>query len=201
MVEGFSIPLCFFAAAGWVRFSATRLLSFELRWRQALMISAIVPVSCISSAIFVRWCLFHVNDDPLRSPYFVKAPLFIEKDDDAALRYLAAKVAPEQAILCLPMLGNYVPRVTGRYTYVGHWAETIGYFGDGGKLDQAMEFYLADMPRARVVRWLHENHINYIIEGHYENIFAQSFRRSLPSRRYNFHLIFRQGETSVYSVP
>ncbi|HVF09748.1 MAG TPA: hypothetical protein VNA16_03045, partial [Abditibacteriaceae bacterium] len=122
MIEGLHLPLCFLAATGLVWLLAR--VSSPLVRRAAA--AGAVGLLCISSLRFVGWCLDNTRDNNLNRGGPFMPPLYLTGGDAAAMHFLNTLPAAsrEQAVLCLPKLGNYAPRETGLHVYIGHWAET-----------------------------------------------------------------------------
>jgi hypothetical protein len=125
-----------------------------------------------------------------------REPYYLTDGDAAALRFLdqQTKTTP-QAVLCLSILGNYVPRETGLYVYAGHGNHTLRF---PLKVRQTMRFYSGEMPADEALSWLRENRIGYVIEGYYERAFPPQM---MPSRRLHLPKLFEQSGTAVYAVP
>lgn len=201
MIEGVHLPLCFLAAAGLIWFltrlaerAPQRLSSARQSMMPRFIASAFVALMSVSSMEFVLWCLDHVRDNNrARVQYLdIVPPLYLSPGDAAALRFLDGSMQPrDRAVLCLPMLGNYVPRATGHAVYVGHWAETLDF---RAKLGEVSDFYTGQMTAAQAAAWLHRNHIGYVVIGFYEKRLGATLPLPLP-------LIHSQADAAIYAVP
>jgi hypothetical protein len=153
----------------------------------------------VSSFQFVGWCLDNARDNNISRAGVFMPPLYLTEGDMKALRFLDNANGRDKAVLCLPYLGNYVPRETGRSVYVGHWAETLHFFDDAtktGKIVDAQRFFGLSRPMdsGEALRWLHDNHIGIVIMGWYEDQRGAKLPLALKP-------IYSSGGTTVYEVP
>jgi hypothetical protein len=201
MIEGMHLPLCFLAATGLVWLLA-RVPSQAVR--RAVAAGAVV-LMCISSVRFVGWCLSNAQDNNVSRLGAMMPPLYLTEGDAAALRDLGeAPVARDRAVLCMPFLGNYVPRATGSTAFVGHWAETLHFYDPAtrtGKITEVQRFYSGRMTPAAAHAWLRANRIGYVVEGFYEKLYAKELGWSLPSRTLGLKPVSERNGTTVYEVP
>jgi hypothetical protein len=192
MIEGLHLPLCFLAASGLVWLVSQIKLPDARRYSiQKVLIAGAVGVMSVSSVQFVVWCLGNAvdNNDSRGVPM---PPLHLSSGDAGALRFLSEKTSGrDRAVLCLPFLGNYAPRETGRNVFVGHQYETLDY---GGKLGQTAAFYGGRMTAQQAQAWLRDNRIRYVIVGRYEKQLGTSL--PLPLK-----VLHEEGGTKVYEVP
>jgi hypothetical protein len=102
-------------------------------------------------------------------------PLYLTESDWKALKFIEAEHAQrggDEVVLCMNLLGNYVPRETGCHAFVGHWAETLNFDkspNGPSKLRQLQDFYSGALKPEEAVKWLKDNHIKYVVVGFYEN--------------------------------
>lgn len=192
MLEGMHLPLCFLAANGLVWLLAR--LPSQLVRRTAY--ASFMVLSCISSAQFAQWNLEYAQRNALLTSFAI--PLYLTPGDSAAFQYLDQQptVAQPRVLLCLPLTGNYVPRETGLYTYVGHWAETLNF---RFKFRQAVHFYNGQMPTATARAFLRDNHITYVLEGTYEKALLGD--APTPAQRLHLTKVYEKAGTALYRVP
>ncbi len=200
MIEGVHLPLCFLAAAGLIRL-LTRLAERPPQRSSPpmqavvprLIVSAFVALMSVSSLQFVLWCLDNAQDNNRAdTAQHLGPPLYLSPGDAAALRFLDGSTQPrDRAVLCLPMLGNYVPRATGHIVYLGHWAETLHARAKRGEVSN---FYSGQMTPAQASAWLRRNHIGYVVIGFYEKQRGTTLPLPLP-------LIHSTADTAIYAVP
>ncbi len=166
MIEGFHLPLCFFAAV-----AVFALLKNRTPILQRTFAAFCGLLLCLSSLQFVAWCLADAPKSIV--PYRGNMPpLYLSVFDDQVLfdlnkQYQKDKALnkPPSAVLSLYFVGNYIPQKTGYHAFLGHWAETLEF---KRKSAEVHAFYQGRMPRAEALEWLHKNHIRYVFFGFYE---------------------------------
>lgn len=196
MIEGFHLPLCFFAAV----------TIFELiKRRPVLQQRGLVVVCglilCLSSVQLMLWCLADAPKSIV--PYRGNMPpLYLSVFDEQALFDLNTQYQKDKtqnkspaAVLSMSFIGNYIPQKTGYHAYLGHWAETLDF---NRKSSVAAAFYQGKLAPGEALRWLRKNHIRYVFYGFYEaNLF--------PSSKLLFDLlgppIIRRGANEMTSSP
>jgi hypothetical protein len=189
MIEGVHLPLCFLAACG----LADAMSHVPRSAVRRVLAGGVMALMCISSLQFVAWCIGNAQDNNRSRPGLMP-PLYLPAGDIAALRFLDALPASQKAgraVLCLSLLGNYLPRETGMHVFIGHWAETLSYKEQ--KLPQTIRFYNGRMAADEARAWLRDNHIGYVVSGAYEKQLG-ALPLSLP-------VAHAAGGTTVYEVP
>ncbi|RYX80451.1 hypothetical protein EON83_28545 [bacterium] len=188
MLEGLQIPLLVFAGAG-----------LALLPHRKYTVPAVIAVCSLSPITFWSWTISNATENnATRVQAFLMPPYYLSNADAGALLALQKVPDKNQAVLCLPLIGSYVPRATGLFTYVGHWAETLHL---ERKLGQEMRFYRGRMTPTEARAFLKDNHIGYIIESPYERNLApnSSFARSLGLKSI-YSANSPDGETIVFQV-
>ncbi len=188
MIEGLQIPLIVFAGAG--------LAALPYRKFTAPLV---ISICALSPFIFWLWTIDNATQNNARRvARFLMPPYYLSNADAGAL--LALQKVPDKntAVLCLPLIGSYVPRATGLFTYTGHWAETLHL---NRKLGVETRFYRGQMAPAEARAFLKDNHIGYIIESPYERGLSPN---PSVSRAMGFKPIYTgsspDGDTVVYQV-
>jgi hypothetical protein len=123
-----------------------------------------VGVLSLSMLNFVSWCLSPTTWADNSAHRGLIPPLYLAQSDANALAFLNARPTSEkenQAVLCSPKIGSYVPRATAMSVFTGHWAETLNL---SRKLGEAEAFYSGRMSEAEARAWLEKNHIGWIFE-------------------------------------
>lgn len=186
MIEGVHLPLCILAAVGLVAV-ASKLPSRLLR---AGITLGVLLVLSLSSFQFVAWTLDNARDNNVSRANVLMPPLYITSGDWQAMQFLQTQPRGK-VVLCLPFIGNYVPRETGQTVFIGHWAETL-HFQD--KLGKALKFYSGQMSAEEAAEWLRKNHINFIFVGSYETQLGARLPLALP-------VAYAKGGATIYAVP
>jgi hypothetical protein len=201
MIEGMHLPLCFLAATGIVVFASR----IRPRLPRIAAVAVCGLICCFSTMYFMLWIFQNMADNNAARLKVLMPPLYLTKGDAGALRFLAQ---PEQrsngAVLCMNLVGNYLPAAPGKFVYVGHWAETLHFWDDKtktGKIGEVQNFYLRRMPAAEALQWMHDNHIDYVIDGFYEKgMFVPENQPTMP-QLLGWKPIYSENGTQVYRVP
>ncbi len=165
MIEGVQMPLVLLAAIG-----ASELLSkIQNSGARKLAAASFGVVLMLSPALFFAWIAGNTLENNASRWNVLMPPLAISRGDAGALQWLAAQNG-RGAVLCLPYLGSYVPRATGKFTYAGHWAETLRFKEE--KFPLAARFYRGEMNAETARQFLRENRIVWIVEGEFERALA-----------------------------
>lgn len=192
MIEGVHLPMVVMAAVAvtrWLPRVAGPLQPNHYKRRAAVAL-ALAVIACVpSSAYFVvgRAMGSVAENNRSRTEAVLMPPYSLSRDDLAALEWLRANTAPDSAILCLPMLGSYVPGLTGRKTYIGHWAETLRFASE--KLPAAWAAVIAgDSERGKAALGA----CSHMVIGEHEAR-AGAVRPPYPP-------VFASGRTAVYAL-
>lgn len=190
MMEGVHLPLTFLAAWGVI----LAVSGFSIRMqRGALVLYSLV--ACASLPLFLeqldeRMRVNNANVTRVRTP-----PIYLSNGDWGALRYLETQ-KPRGVVLCLPMIGGFVPQATGHTVFCGIWAETLNF---DAKLKQTLDFYTGALPPDELRRWLKQNHITYVLHGDYEHRWFDV--NQFPARALNLPIAWHGDGTTLYRVP
>ena len=152
MIEGFQLPLLILAGAA--------LASLK----RPIVAGLIVAVLAISPFLTTNWILENAAENNASRLGLLMPVLYLHDSEVAALRFITTQSEPG-AVLCFPFTGAYVPRATGHYTYVGHWAETLDR---DRKWSLTQRFFRGQMAPDEARAWLRENKIRWILEGPFE---------------------------------
>ena len=161
MLEGLQIPLLVFAGAGLAALPARRIVA-----------PLVIAVCAVSPIAFYAWTFENAaqnnNDRASRS---LAPRYYLTNAEQGAL--LTLQKAPDKnvAVLCTPVIGSYVPRATGLYTFTGHWAETLNV---RDKTREESRFYAGAMSPQEARDFLKRNHIRYVVESLFERAIART---------------------------
>ncbi len=87
-------------------------------------------------------------------------PFFVPKANLAALEELEARGSSDDVVLSTVDMGIYVPALTGVRSFLGHWAQTLDYFG---KQEMVAAFFDAETDDAERQRILSEYSVDYVL--------------------------------------
>ena len=158
MIEGVHLPLLVLAGIG----EASLLARVTIRRR--IVAVALLGILALSPLQFLGWTGNNFIENNSSRAQFFMPPLYLSDSQHAALQTLNAQTETG-AVLCLPFLGSYVPRATGKFTFLGHWAETLNF---KPKLGEVARIYQNRMTRAERDEWLKRNQIRWIVSSIYE---------------------------------
>jgi len=196
MIEGTHLPLCFFGAVGLVHVAA-QLRTVSIR---RAFVAIMLSLCCISSYHFATFTIGNAKRNNDASLGDNSPPLYLTAGDAGAMRFLAQpQYRDRQAVLCIDIVGNYVPHLTGKFTYAGHWAETLAIKTE--KLPQLTRFFEGKMTPDEARAWLRANHIGYILAGHFEQKLNARSGRPALTRLLNLPVIYSHRGTVVYRIP
>lgn len=188
MIEGVHLPMAMLAAVALTR-QLPALLRGMPRARAARTLALAGVLLCAPSSVVLVGgrCLASVVDNNRARMGAMMPPYSVSRDDLAAALWLREHAGREDAILCLPYLGSYVPGLTGRKVWIGHWAETLGFAER--KLPAALAALRGQPEGAEAL-----DACQWLVVGEYE--------RALGARPDPIRLdeAFRAGQTVVYRV-
>ncbi|RYG70615.1 hypothetical protein EON80_07465 [bacterium] len=202
MLEGVQIPLVLLAGVGLSEL-LSKIAAAPARKTAA---AGVLGVLALSPLYYLGWIWNNtVENNASRIGVFMP-PLALSRGDADALKAISAQ--PDQGVvLCFPYVGSYVPRSTGKFTYAGHWAETLHFFDkehpEFAKFPQVLRFYNGGMSSEEALKFLKDNKIRWVIDGQYEKGAAQglSVARSLGLSPIFTGGDAQNGNTTVYAVP
>jgi len=208
MIEGLHVILCLLTVLAIERASAranegvggklaanqttARLRSYTL----ALLIAS-VPSQIAFFALNGYWLIHNniVYDDRFNPPYsrMLMPPYYLPERCLQLFRWLEENAQGDEAVLCHPMLGNYLPVLTGRKVFVGHWAETLNF---GAKLKLAMAVWRGLVPPNEAREIFRQHKLRYALET--------DFERSASGGQCQLHLygevVFQRGRDRIFKL-
>lgn len=156
------------------------------RWRWDLALGALLVGAVIPANLYLYAWRFV---DLRRHDY----PYYLYRDDVAAMKWLEQHAGPSDVVLSSLTIGQYIPALTGRRAFLGHWAETLDFYR---KQRDVARFYAAGGSDSARFGLLREFDVRYIYEGAPE----QSLGGFDPARSPCFERVFSSPHTSVYEV-
>ncbi len=96
-------------------------------------------------------------------------PYYLSETHLRLFQWLERNSERDAAVLCHPMLGNYLPVLTGRRVFVGHWAETLDF---PNKLRIAAALWKGEIPVQEAQRLFEQHRIRYALETEFERVAA-----------------------------
>ncbi|MCS6863275.1 MAG: hypothetical protein NZT92_23455, partial [Abditibacteriales bacterium] len=194
MTEGLHIPLCLLAAVGLMRglvplITKKRWKSLQRTRKTAITIAVLLTVP--SQLTFLRMAMEWVVENNAPRWGNMQPPYFLRDEEWQAARWLKQNVPDDQAILCSPLLGSHLPALTGKFVYIGHWAETLRF---SQKLVPMRRFFRGEMSAEEMKVFLNDNRIGFVVADIYTELLTGQPFRPPPFLRE----VFRRGSTVIY---
>jgi len=181
LVMGLHIPLCLLTVI------ALWLLADRLSWRNARALGIVfIILSAIGNLHFIRRDIRWMEDNRT-APGF---RLFLSNSEMRGLRWLRENASPSETIFAPPGVALYIPAITGRRVYYGHWSETPNYIG---RMREWLQFAWPETPepvRAMILRNVRADYVFDLDLGDRSTLAAS------PSLRE----VFRDGPVVIYRV-
>ena len=179
LLDALYVPLGFLAAVG--------LRALVARWprRAARLERPLVPLFCLSSALVLAIALRFASG--------VYPEIYLSADQVQAMTWLSTHHHPADRVLSSPGDGLYIPAWSGVPVYVGHYSETLDYFG---KIRTASAMLQASTPPAQLQSFFHDNGITLLYWGPQE----RQDRSFDPSQEPYLRLVYEAGGVRLYRV-
>jgi hypothetical protein len=137
--------------------------SLVRRWDQDLfrrVLSVIFVIAVLPTSIYLlAWRVFDLN----RHEY----PYYLYQDDLDALVWLEENTLPSDVVLSALTVGQYIPALSGNKVFLGHWAETVDFFGKTEMVAKFFDDQTDDSDRLSTIR---QFNVRYIFRGEEERI-------------------------------
>ncbi len=118
---------------------------------------------------------------------------FLSNGEVAALDYLETQVTGQDVVLSSLDIGQFVPALTGGRSFLGHWAQTLDFYG---KKDMATAFFDSETSDAERERILSEYSVDYVIRSPEEARLGDYDPATAPF----LTEVYNEGDTQVYKV-
>ena len=122
-----------------------------------------------------------------------EVPYYLLKTEIASLDYLNTHVTSEDVVLASLDMGEFVPMWTGARSFLGHWAQTLDFYG---KTDMVKAFYnstTADSQRQDILRTYGVDYVIFSPEEAKLGDFDPTTVDYLTQ-------VFEEGDTRVFAV-
>jgi len=199
LAEGLHLPICLLAAVAVVSALETRTLAKVL----------LIALTSLSNIFFVSRAAQDLITNNAAHRNELMPPLYLRQDEVATIRWLRpvpghperlVRVAegrqetpPGSVILSSSLLGSYIPGLSGRRVYIGHWAETIDF---QPKLSLAVRIFQSATPENVRRALLERAGITHILYGPYERDIGDWN----PAASGLTHLEYQNDTVQVFSV-
>lgn len=186
MINSWQVPIGLLATAGLYRYVVPALE----KWRPTIHAGSLAAVLFLMLIIPTNLYLWAWRFyDLARYDY----PYYLYRDETAALQWLDEHTPPEAIILSAYDVGRYIPSIAGRRAFLGHWAQTVDFFG---KREMVEEFFSEDTDDAHRQQILRQYDVDYVFYGPAE----QNLGRYDPESCGFLHRVFSTPRVRVYAV-
>ncbi|MCJ7797876.1 MAG: hypothetical protein MUQ56_14135, partial [Thermoleophilia bacterium] len=120
-------------------------------------------------------------------------PFYLTRDDVAALTWLESNAHSDDVVLSSLTIGQYVPAWTGANAFLGHWAETLDFFG---KSKAVALYYAAGTPEADRLILLRQYGVDFVFSGEPEREFGSYD----PASSSALQLVYQNSSVRIFSV-
>lgn len=186
MINSWQVPIGLLATAGVYRFVIPAL---EQRWsfsNAASRVATILLVLVIPTNLYLWTWRFY---DLRRHDY----PYYLHRDEVAALQWLDEQAASEAVVLSALETGRYVASVAGNRAFLGHWAQTVDFYG---KRNMVEEFFAEGTDDARRQQILRQYNVDYVFYGPAE----QALGSYMPDGSACLNRVFSTPQVEVYAA-
>lgn len=87
---------------------------------------------------------------------------FLTNNEVAAMQYLESQVTSGDVVLASLDMGQFVPALTGARSFLGHWAQTLDFFGKRQMVSDFFQSAITDDERQQI---LNQHSVDYVIYG------------------------------------
>jgi hypothetical protein len=190
LIEGLYVPICLLAIL-----ALEPLRKQPMRGR--IITTLVVACALPSSLYFVARGTGDLMTNNQAYLANLMPPLYLNAGQHAAM--LALDRAGEGAVLGNSLLSNYVPSLTGKRVYLGHWSETPDF---SRRIGEYARFLRADTPDGEREAFARAHGISYVLrDATLDRAFLTPGTQAFdPSRARWLEPLFAQGEVQVWRV-
>lgn len=200
LIEGAHLPICLLAAWAWHQLVLPRTVVVRRHPTLVLLlVGSIVPMS-----FWIDMVRNFIHNDTI-TLHHGNVPCYLRERHLQLIAWLAKHSRPDEAILCHYPLGNYIPVLTGRKVFIGHWA---GTYQVRQKLRDAVLIWRGEMPIEKARRLFRRHRLRYALATLYERHATKPHHQpdecgKVPE---HFHLdrygvaVYRLGDDVIYRL-
>ncbi|MFN3422383.1 MAG: hypothetical protein ACK40X_11745 [Armatimonadota bacterium] len=200
LIEGAHLPMCILAAWAWHELVLPRTVAIRRHPTIVLLLlGGIMPLTFWFSQVHN----FLQNDEI--ALHYGGVPFYLREQHLRLIEWIAENTQPEDAILCSYPLGNYIPILTGRKVFIGHWGGTINAVE---KLRFARKIWRGELPIDEAKEIFRKHRLRYALATLYERHDAKpkhepencaSLKEQFGLDRYG-EIVFQLGEDAIYRL-
>lgn len=200
LIEGAHLPMCVLAAWAWHELVLPRTVVIRRQPVLALLLlGGVAPLT-----FWVTQVRNFLHNDAI-ALHYGGVPFYLRKQHLRLIAWLAHHSRPDEAILCSYQLGNFIPVLTGRKVFIGHWAGTLQVTS---KLQWARQIWRGEMPPEQARRLFRQHRLRYALATLYERHATKPkhapedcprFREHFRLDRYG-DIVYRVGADAIYRL-
>ncbi|MCS7253013.1 MAG: hypothetical protein RMK18_01180 [Armatimonadota bacterium] len=195
LIEGFHIPLCMLAAY------AAAEAPLKSRWR--ISTKAVYGAVCVltllmfpSNGAYIGLNTYWLLNNNMLAERLLQPPYYLTQNQLRLISWLRENALQDDAIICSPMLGNYIPPISGRTVFIGHWAETLHFTK---KLRTLVTCYRWANAPSQLAMWLtltRVHNVRFVLLTDFERAISGG-KTALPPF---CKLVFKAGDDEAYRI-
>ncbi len=195
LIEGLHIPLCMLAAYAAVEAQ----LKSQQRISTKAVCCAVAVLTILmfpSNGAYIGLNIYWLLNNNMLAERLLQPPYYLTQSQISLISWVRENSMRDDAILCSSMLGNYIPPLSGRAVFIGHWAETLNFTK---KLRILTECYRWTGEPSQLAMWstlIRTHNVRFVLVTDFERAISGG-RVSLPPF---CKLSFRVGGDEAYRV-
>ncbi len=193
MLNGWQVPIAIWATRGLFRYIlplVERIADRQKRFWSRESIQRWLAVGLVLIVLPTNVYLFLWRFVDLgRHSY----PYYLYGEELTALAWLDARANPDDVTLSSLTVGQYVPALTGTHAFLGHWAQTVDFYGKSAMVD---EFFAAGTGDARRQEILQQYGVDYIFYGPAERDLGTYTPQTSPI----LQRVYASSQVEIYQV-
>jgi hypothetical protein len=186
MINSWQVPIGLLATTGLFDYI---LPSIGRRWKIGQLVLPATLIFVVLSAMTNTYLWVWRFVDLNRHDY----PYYLYRDEVAAMQWLEQYAPADSIVFSAYDTGGYLPGISGQRAFLGHWAQTVDFYG---KTKLVGEFFDGSTTDAQRQRILQQYHVNYVLYGPAE----QALGSYVPDDSAFLALVFSSPQAKVYAV-
>ncbi|MCP4536088.1 MAG: hypothetical protein GY832_02980 [Chloroflexi bacterium] len=155
MLNSWQVPIGILATIGLCDHVAPRLTKrWSLGQSQKIVSGIFLLLIVLTNVYLLLWRSLDLN----RHEY----PYFLHRNDVVAIEWLGANTPVDAIVLSSYDVGRYIPGLSGRSAFLGHWAQTVNFFD---KRDRVSRFFDAQTNDVDRLETLQTFGVDYVLYG------------------------------------
>jgi hypothetical protein len=184
MLNAYQVPLALVAARTLHRGVLPALkphVPLAARWLPLVFVLAVLP----TNIYYIGWRMLDLGRH--------QAPYSLSVHEVAALDWLDTHATADDVIFSGLEIGQYVPARSDGRAFIGHWAQTVDFYG---KRDTVAHFFASSTDDAERQTLIDEFGIRYVLYGPEERALGEFDPGMSPS----FRSVFSSGDVAIYAA-